>query len=313
MTTPASDQNESSKMKKLISGNINDSIRAKLPRGAGAAMPKAPVSKPTPSIPAPASSEPAPKTKVSRFFGSKRDKASAEPINSALPVSASTVEAKTREPRRFQFLPVFWTIASVMTFTVNIVLLIVLIVAFLALKKVPVVAQTLKEPSSTPKLVTNIASGLLGGLYTNFVKMDEANIRTSIHVEKDIPVQFSLNVSGPTNVTLSQPVTIHGALVTVNTGGLNIVNARATIVLPKDTLLPINIENLVVPVDQKVPAVLDVPVDIPLNQTELHEPFVGLQKVVEPWYCLIKPDVSVNGVQVCAQAVNPLSPGTVAP
>src|SRR5512141_367281 len=138
--------------------------------------------------------------------------------------------------------------------------------------------------------------------------MDEANIRTNIHVEKEIPVQFSLNVSGPTNVTLSQAVTIHGALVTVETGGLNIVNARATIVLPKDTLLPINIENLVVPVDQHVLASLDVPVDIPLDQTELHEPFVGLQKVVEPWYCLIKPDVLVNGVPVCTNAANPLSP-----
>ncbi|HMB22628.1 MAG TPA: hypothetical protein VKP08_07370, partial [Anaerolineales bacterium] len=139
------------------------------------------------------------------------------------------------------------------------------------------------------------------------------NIRTTIHVEKEIPVQFSLNVSGPTNVTLSQAVTIRGALVTVETGGLNIVNARATIVLPEGTLLPINIENLVVPVDQKVLASLDVPVDIPLNQTELHEPFVGLQKVVEPWYCLINPDVSVNGEQVCLQTKNPLAPGNVAP
>ena len=79
-------------------------------------------------------------------------------------------------------------------------------------------------------------SGLLGGLYTNFVKMDQANITTNIHVEKEIPVHFTLNVSGPTNVMLSQDVTINGALVTVQTGGLNIVNARATIVLPQNTV-----------------------------------------------------------------------------
>jgi hypothetical protein len=118
-------------------------------------------------------------------------------------------------------------------------------------------------------------------------------------------VQFSLNVSGPTNVRLSQPVTINSALVTVQTGGLNIVNARATIVLPQDTLLPINIENLVVPVDQKVLAVLDVPVDIPLDQTELHEPFVGLQRVVLPWYCLIEPDATFNGVPICFAPAEP--------
>ncbi len=313
MSTPASDQNEQSKMKKLTSGNVDNSIRAKLPRANSSPVQKLPAASASPTPPAPASVSPvsAPKPKTSRLFGRKSSAESVKPTDSAPAAPAS--EAKPAEPRRFQFLPVFWTVASVMSFTVNIVLLIVLIVAFLKLRQIPIVAQSLKQPSSVPGMVTNISSGLLGGLYTNFVKMDEANIRTSIHVEKDIPVQFTLNVSGPTNVTLSQPVTIHGALVTVNTGGLNIVNARATIVLPKDTLLPINIENLVVPVDQKVPAVLDVPVDIPLNQTELHEPFVGLQKVVEPWYCLIKPDVSVNGVRVCAQAVNPLSPGTVAP
>lgn len=307
MTTPASNQNESSKMKKLTSGNVNDSIRARLPRGNGnsstsvekpatASLPKsqpklAPASPPV-SAPVPAESEPG--AKASRFSKIKTD-------------------AGPAKERRFEFLPVFWTVASVMSFTVNVVVLIVLIVAFYTLKKVPLVAQTMEQPSLVPGLATNITSNLLGGLYTNFVKMDEANIRTTIHVEKEIPVQFSLNVSGPTNVTLSQPVTIHGALVTVETGGLNIVNARATIVLPQGTLLPINIENLVVPVDQHVLASLDVPVDIPLDQTELHEPFVGLQKVVEPWYCLIKPDVSVNGVQVCSQVENPLSPGTVAP
>lgn len=292
MTTPASNQNEPSKMKKLTSAGVDDSIRARLPRGNNAAVQK--TSAPAPQMPPPVSapvSEPTPGARAARL---PRTKSSDAPAKES----------------RFKFLPVFWTIASVMSFTVNIVLLIVLLFAFQKLKQIPIVTETLKEPSLLPGMATNIASGLLGGLHTNFVKMDEANIRTSIHVEKDIPVQFSLNVSGPTNVTLSQAVTIRNALVTVETGGLNIVNARATIVLPKDTLLPINIENLVVPVDQKVPAILDVPVDIPLSQTELHEPFVGLQKVVEPWYCLIKPDVSVNGVQVCPNVANPLLPGT---
>ena len=86
---------------------------------------------------------------------------------------------------------------------------------------------------------------------------------------------------------------------------MNITNARATIVLPQGTLLPINIENLAVPVNQSVKAVLDVPVDIPLKQTQLHEPFVGLQQVVEPWYCLVEPNATFNGLQVCAPRVNP--------
>jgi hypothetical protein len=69
--------------------------------------------------------------------------------------------------------------------------------------------------------------------------------------------------------------------------------------------LPINIESLAVPVNQSVLAVLDVPVNIPLNQTQLHEPFVGLQKVVEPWYCLVEPNATFNGLQVCSPFAAP--------
>ncbi len=254
MTTPDSNQNEPSRMRKIMSSNEDDSIRSRLPHGNGSAAQQTPVpAQPISSAPSP---EPTPRT------------------------------------RRLKFLPAFWTIASLISIMVNIVLIVILLVLFQMLGAIRNTAD-------------DQVSGLLGGLYTNFVKMDQANIRTTIHVEKEIPVQFSLNVSGPTNVTLSQAVTIRDALVTVETGGLNIVNARATIVLPKDTLLPINIENLVVPVDQKVLAALDVPVDIPLNQTELHEPFVGLQKVVEPWYCIVEPDATVNGLQVCSPGKSP--------
>lgn len=251
MSQPASNQNESSKLKQLLNGGVDESIKSRLPRAEG--MRAAP---PKPVV---------------------------VPVEQPEPTPAAEPESKRR---RLKFLPAFWTIASVMSFTVNIVMLIVVLILLQMLGTIQFTAN-------------DQISGLLGGLYNNFVKMDEANIRTNIHVEKEIPVNFILNVSGPTNVTLSNDVTIDGALVTVQTGGLNITNARARIVLPSGTLLPINIENLVVPVDQKVLAVLDVPVDIPLNQTELHEPFVGLQQVVKPWYCLIEPKALFNDMQVC--------------
>jgi hypothetical protein len=255
MSQPASNQSETSKLKQLLNGGVDDSIKSRLPR------------RNPPSV---AVAQPEPEPQV------VRNSFAAEP------------EPEPRR-RRYQFLPAFWTIASVMSFTVNIVLLIALLIALQLLGAIQLTAS-------------DQISGLLGGLYTNFVKMDQANITTNIHVEKEIPVQFTLNVSGPTNVMLSQDVTIDGALVTVQTGGLNITNARATIVLPQNTVLPINIENLVVPVDQKVLAVLDVPVDIPLDQTELHEPFTGLQQVVRPWYCLIQPNAVMNNMQVCSPA-----------
>jgi hypothetical protein len=140
---------------------------------------------------------------------------------------------------------------------------------------------------------------LLGGLFTNFEKMDRAHITTSIPVETTIPVKFDLQLNQQTNVVLSQAVTINNALVTVRTGGLNIANALTTIVLPQGTNLPI-VLNLTVPVDQMVPVVLTVDVDIPLEQTQLHEPFVGLQEVVKPLYCMINPNaLDLSGQAVC--------------
>jgi len=259
MSQPDSNQSEPSRMKKLLNGGSDESPLSRLPKGTGGSAPKKPepTQKVEPPKPSPEASKP--KTKRSASGSGFGD---------------------------YKFLPAFWTIASVMSFTVNIVLVIVL----------AILLQNFRTVGVT---VNGLSDQLLGGLYNNFVKMDQAHITTSIPVSKEIPVQFTLNVSGPTNVILSEDVPISGALVTVNTGGLNINNARANIVLPQGTVLPIFIQNLSVPVDQSVLAELNVAVDIPLNQTDLHEPFVGLQKVVEPFYCLIKQQVLVNGINVC--------------
>lgn len=258
------------------------------------------------SLPASNNKEP---SKMNKLMSGKTDQ---QPLQSRLPRAAGagatpppkapTTSASTSSAPGFSRIgPIFWTIASVISLLVNIGTVIVLIV----------VVQLLGGTKATLAFAEGQANGLLGGLYNNFVKMDAASIKTTIHVEKEIPVQFELNVSGPTDVILSRDVVINGALVTVQTGGLNIVNATARIVLPQGTLLPITIQSLLVPVDQKVLAVLDVPVNIPLSQTELHEPFVGLQKVLEPYYCLLQPNTVVNGVNVCATTA-PILPFIIA-
>lgn len=269
MSQPDSNRSEPSKMKKLLNGgssegDTNESPLARLQRsmGGGVASKKVESMK-EPEAPKSEAQKPSPAVSI--------------------PKAKPKTQIKTGE---YKFLPAFWTIASVMSFTVNIVLLIVLLFV-------------LQNFSTIGIAVNDLSSHLLGGLYNNFVKMDQAHIRTTIPVSKEIPVQFSLNVSGPTNVVLTEDVPINGALVTVFTGGLNINNARANIILPQGTVLPISIENLVVPVDQKVLAELNVEVDIPLENTELHEPFVGLRKVVEPFYCLLEPFAELDGVKVC--------------
>jgi hypothetical protein len=82
---------------------------------------------------------------------------------------------------------------------------------------------------------------------------------------------------------------------------LNISNALASIVLPQGTNLPI-VLNLTVPVDATVPVSLNVDVDIPLNETQLHDPFVGLRQVVEPYFCMINPEaLNLDGQPVCVK------------
>jgi len=169
--------------------------------------------------------------------------------------------------------PAFWTLTSLVSMIVNIVLVVALILIARQL-------FMLKEV---------IGTGLINGLYDNFVLMDDAHIQTTITVSDtiqvvdDIPVVFDLLLSQDTSVTLVQDTSIQGATVYLNGSPVTL-----DIVLPSGTPLNINL-NLTVPVNQTIPVVLNVPVqlqvpvDIPLNQTQLHEPFTGLQGVVFPY------------------------------
>lgn len=178
------------------------------------------------------------------------------------------------QPKRGErALRTIWTIGSVLSIITNIVLLVALILAtnqLFTIKKV-------------------LGEDLLGGLYNNFVLMDQANIQTTILVQDEIPIQFDLPIEQNTVVVLTEDTRINGARVSLSTGGLNIVSAPTNIILPAGAELPVRLK-MTVPVQTVVPVTLNVPVDIPLNQTDLHQPFVGLQNVVRPYYQLIQPD-----------------------
>ncbi len=171
--------------------------------------------------------------------------------------------------RRFlwqgRLMPALWTIASLISLSVNLILL----AALLSLGRQ---VFTLKQI---------IGDQLVGGLQENFRLMDEAVIQQTIPVDDTIPVQFDLPVQTNTRVVLTEPTLIRGAQVNIAAGVLNI-NAPADIILPAGTSLPIALD-INVPVDTTIPVQLSVDVSIPLNQTGLHAPFVGLQNVVAPY------------------------------
>ena len=177
-------------------------------------------------------------------------------------------------PRRQWKIPeAFWKFATVFSFVVNLVLIIVLL---LVVGLVFEIKQAIAKP-------------LIGGLHTSFVDMDQAHITTSILVsdtllvQDTIPVVFNLPLKQNTTVTLVQDTPVQNATIYLNNQPVPL-----DLVLRQGTELGISLD-LTVPVSQTVPVVLNVPVmmnvpvDIPLDETELHSPFTRLAGLVGPY------------------------------
>jgi hypothetical protein len=189
------------------------------------------------------------------------------------PKSPPERSSKKRFLWQGQVLPAFWTTASLLSIVINIVLIVVIILLA-------------SELFSIKKLVQ---VQLVDGLYQNFVKMDEAHIITTIQVSDtiklhdSIPVVFDLPLKQGTEITLTKDTPIKKASVILNGQSVptDIVLREGTrMSIALDLVVPVNQQ---VPVELSVPVNLTVPVDIPLANTELHEPFAGLQDVVAPF------------------------------
>jgi hypothetical protein len=276
--------NPGKKLRTLLSGG-NTSPLARLPKKLNINLPPK-AAKKEKALAEPA--EPVASTK-GVFSKKKPKKESADALPAPKPVTSPLKSMKVN------FWPPFWTIASILSLIMNVVLIVVLLTLLPLAKKFDLNMVKSLDIGT----ITGQSTQLLGDLYTNFEKMDRAHITTSVPVESTIPVKFDLQLNQQTNVVLSQAVTIDNARVTVKTGGLNITNAVTTIVLPQGTTLPI-VLNLTVPVDTTVPVKLNVNVDIPLSQTQLHEPFSGLQEAVKPFYCMMNPKaVNLDQQPIC--------------
>jgi hypothetical protein len=228
--------------------------------------------------------------------GQKVRPRSGKGINPGLRLRALEAAGKNAPPARVPFKyrlrpnreltrRAYWDVTAALSLLVNAILVCVLVV----------MAGQLKSMKAT-------VSGLLGGLYGNFVEMDQASITTNITVEAEIPIQFDLPVSQETDVTLTRNVSIPGAYVVLN--GMSV---PVNFTLPSGTNLPIAL-NMDIPVETSVPISLNVPVNIPLNQTSLHGPFTGLQTTIQPLYCLFDQNAQYpEGIFICDGHTDPAS------
>jgi hypothetical protein len=185
--------------------------------------------------------------------------------------------------RNNRFLPAFWTVASIISLLFNVVLLIL-------------VVGMLRMVGSLD--AASLGSGVLGGLYTNFERMDQAHIRTEIPVQAVIPINLTVPVQTTTGITLAKAATISGAHVKISTQLFN-VDAPAVVTLPAGTPLDVTM-SMDLPVQAQLPLNLTVPVDIPVSSTDLHPAITGLQNTVKPLYCIVNPSAkSLTGDPVC--------------
>jgi hypothetical protein len=160
----------------------------------------------------------------------------------------------------------FKTVAILISFTVNMIFLIVLLILLMQIFQIK----------------NGILEPLIDGLHRNFVGLDEAVIMRTIEVDDTIPVVFDLPLDQQTNVVLTQDVPIAASATFTLPGGGGVINGRVDIVLPKDLVLPVQL-SMSVPVNTSIPISLPVDVSIPLNETQLHAPFDNLRGLLEPY------------------------------
>jgi len=222
-----------------------------------------------------------------------------KPASPAPPAATPHIEAGAgQKSRKERYRHAFWVVTSWVGLLIDAVTIAVILILLFYVMRLNIKVNELMSLTSMP--VETVS-----GLYDNFELMNNAHIVTTIPYDTEIPVQFDIQINQQTEVVLSQDTPINGARVTLITGGLEISNAPANIVLPAGTRLPILL-TLTVPVDKQVPVHLMVPVNIDLAISDLGVPFTGLMDVLEPLYCLLDPEaVDSQGVLICEKAKTP--------
>jgi hypothetical protein len=176
-----------------------------------------------------------------------------------------------------KYLPAFWTVASIFSLIVNIILIAILISFgrnFFMLKAL-------------------VADGLINGTSSSLALMDKAHIvitipvSTTVQLKDDLPLVYDLTLDQYSDLTVVRDTTIQGARIYLNNTAVT-----TDLTLPANTPIQVNMDMTIpvsttVPVNITVPVAIQVPIDIPVEQTDLHQSIVGLQGALEPYRILM--------------------------
>lgn len=197
--------------------------------------------------------------------------------NQVRPQSKPTTESKP--PRAGSRLNSFWKALIITSFAMNIVLLLVvlLLVGFLVQWRQQIAATTVQGQQFALDNVAelrDIVAGLQG-----------ATIRTTIPLDQPLPLEGAgvvVPVDQQTTVTLVEPVPLQLSGADIDLGNGNRLRANnISLTLPEGTPLRIALK-MDIPLDSvTIPVRLDVPVEIPLKDTELGPEFARLGWLVD--------------------------------
>ncbi|MCS7177775.1 MAG: hypothetical protein RML46_06935 [Anaerolineae bacterium] len=189
----------------------------------------------------------------------------------------------------------FTTFAILFSFTVNLILILVLILAIGPLLH----------------LKTHLLEPLLINLDQAFLGLGETVIQTTVPVDQPVHIQFNLPLDQPlgldfdlpihqeTVVVLTQPVPLELPARFILPGGGGVINGSVSLALPAGLRLPVRLNmavpvettipvQMTVPVSQTVPIRMAIPVAIPLGPSGLDPAVQRLRAVFVPARTLIE-------------------------
>jgi hypothetical protein len=149
--------------------------------------------------------------------------------------------------------------------------MILLVAAFVLWQQLPVL-QALKD---------GLACDTVTGLNRLVGDFENAVITRTISISQTIPVRFDLPLDESTTVQLTQNVPLNRPTTMILPGGGGRINGTVYLELPRGQSLPVHMR-MTVAVDQQLPVQMEVPVSIPLKETELGGVIRQLKTLLEP-------------------------------
>jgi len=171
----------------------------------------------------------------------------------------------------------FEKFAIFFSFAITFVLVVILLLLGVGLWRVAPSLPGLRDGTLCPLLAR------VDGLVNDF---DSAVINKTIYISQTIPVEFDLPLNQNTDVRLTQAVPLNRAATFVLPGGGGRINGTVSLTLPSGQVLPVQL-SLSVPVRQNLPIAMEVPVSIPLKETDLGSVTGELKDILTPYTKLL--------------------------